>query len=319
MDRRGALELGGWALLAGVLPWPLLRALQAPQGSGAPANARLRRALDRAREVGKPLLVVVAPSSPEARYEVGYLLSHAFEVGGAELRADLALCEVTCADRAQLTALAGDVPEGAVLGLIEHHRGALAWTTIAVELGASPAEFWSTSDDVLRGRAARNAGRLRAAIAGEPVLAERVAAADRALPDAFVAELQERLGRRSAISVADVDRAAALVRGANYDGRWTHVLAAAATLRIWETPPSGSRWAAETGCGGPDLEFLDGDDDAVRHDLSRRALGRPPLPKDANGRPIAPPGPPPSLGALCGMGSVSGISRRFLFFYTDEP
>jgi hypothetical protein len=298
MDRRTTLKLAGASLLA-VPAWLAWRRF-----ASGKLPCPLDRALEEAARVGKPALVLVVPDDPEKEGEVAYLLSSAYETGGAELRADLALCEVACASRAQIERYVGGIAADATAGLIEIEGGASRW-----------------SDVVLRPREPANVAVLRSALAGNAeMLARRARSAKAALGAELVAVVESRIARGEDVSLDLADRAAAIVRERAKAEDAIALLAAAAERRLWAFPPRGARWASDFGCGSTEIEFLACDSSAVRQDLDGRARGEPPLPKFADGTPIPLPWKSSStIGFLCGIGMSSEASSRFLLFYVDDP
>jgi hypothetical protein len=302
MNRRTTLKLAGATLLA-VPAWIAWRRF-------APLASPLDRALEQAAKLGKPLLVLVVPDDPDKAHGVAYLLSSAYETGGEELRADLALAEVACATRAQIERHVGGVAADATAGLIERDS----------DEGGGGRPRWV--DVPLRPREPGNVAVLRAALAGNAETVARRARDARAALGTVAAEVERRLERGEDVSLELADRAAAIVRERAKPGVAAALLAAAAERRLWTSPPRGARWASESGCAATEIEYLARDSAAMRQDLQGRLRGDPPLPKFADGTPIPLPWRASDVtlfAVACGMAMSNEDSNRFLFFYTDDP
>jgi hypothetical protein len=314
MDRRTALKAAGATLASASLPAWLASGLSCRSrdaGEGSP----LRHALERARELGKPVVVVVAPSDPSEAVSLGFTISEAVEVGGEELLASLALAEVACASAEQLRELIGSVSKGDVVGVLEERDGAFAWTSVVWERTAPAVASHEDQQRALRERGASNAASLTLALSGPAVAERRAAAARRALPARALDEVECALAVSTELDLATVDAAAALLHGAG--PRWRPPLAQAARARVWDAPPRGARWANDLGCGR-EIELLERDGDELRHDLRLRAYGMRPESKPPSGDPTMLWPPFPAQMPACGMATTPRVSRRFLLFYTEE-
>src|SRR5690349_10872654 len=101
-DRRSLLAAGAFALAAP--PWIARAFAHGATASSAPAaSSRLAAAIARARDAGKPLLVILVPELP-LRDARGRLWGDLFAYASDEALADFALCEWTCVELAELRA-----------------------------------------------------------------------------------------------------------------------------------------------------------------------------------------------------------------------
>jgi hypothetical protein len=219
----------------------------------------------------------------------GQLLNH----GSDELLADLALCEVVCAEAAVLReALGKRVSLPATLPqalLVEPDNRTFEALNIRFE-GEPPRTFDEQWEKLYEAFARERIGGieqdLRAKIAGSRALLERrVRACCAALeldPNTVLAEgvnaLEGNVGQK-------LRRAPAVVRWhaeriATEREPWIAALAGASASRLRQAAPEGASWAISTGCG-IQIEGEDGN----------RAMA-------------------------CGMGHVPEISARFLHFMT---
>ncbi|MCI0586856.1 MAG: hypothetical protein L0323_08465 [Planctomycetes bacterium] len=297
MKRRDVLKLAGAGTVGLVLPGGIERWFLgpgvpfAPEGEG---QGEPEAALKRAREAGKPLLVLVIPVKDKEKRERGRLFGGLLNWTGDEILADLALCEIACApvetlrDALKVEGLSGEP----LAVLVETSGGGLRARAIDPEL---PPEVSTRGRELgQRGEAERSASNriarlaeaIRAAVAPDrTAIAALAAAAEVGLtPEQKVALTAMVEGE---VDVALADRGAAILRllaevEPTRRPRVLQALRPAALARLrWKAPP-GAKWAYSKGCG----TRVEGDD-------TGGVIG-------------------------CGMGYVPEASQRFLWFFTDR-
>jgi len=286
--------------------------------SGAPsARTPLAHALERARSLGKPVLVLVVPEPPAHTSRLADAFAEALERGGDELLAELLLCELVCASSSQYSDATNSV--AAVDQLLWIESAAQAERARALEFDLT---LWSYADE--QGSDARldaNVRSLRAALGGAGEQLERRAQSCRAALGAErVAELESRLARGDALELRSLVDAAAMVRVECVRAGETQQLQSRAREYWEEHSVLGARWVESFGCGESAPTPLARDSAAVRAEIERRADVGFDLPYEVFGVTI------PWLtrrvsaaGVACGMGSIGPGASRFLFLYVDEP
>ncbi|TAJ11196.1 MAG: twin-arginine translocation signal domain-containing protein [Planctomycetota bacterium] len=266
------------------------------KGSPAPDDAIvLRQAWERALSLGKPLLVLVIPNrrvQPSVADSMGALLTH----GTDETLATLALAELVCANRDKIRRVL-DVDVSVTVGyaLIDRVGESNVVQASGINAGTKePAASCLKLDRELLNQ--RRSGRSAVERLGAELTA--ALAADAAMIDQRAARARERAPQalRDAVagdtphagSVEKLVDAAALVhaRAATSPDRATLIarLAEGVRKRWANAPPPGSYWAENDGCG----------------------MTLPDVPEDQQ------------LAVLCGMGDVSVLSARFLWFYSSD-
>ena len=105
VNRRAVLKLAGAGAAAFVLPGDRSWGRALLERSTDPGE--LGRVLKRAREAGKPLLLLVIPREDEGKWVRGLLFGGLLQAGGDGVLADLALCEVACAEMDGVRSLLG--------------------------------------------------------------------------------------------------------------------------------------------------------------------------------------------------------------------
>lgn len=286
MDRRRFLFITGASM---TLPWS--RLLRAAEDTPA-ATASVAHALERARSVGKPLLVLVIPEADEMweRQQVfGAWLNH----GGDAALADLALCEVVCARLADLPTEVAPRPrsERSPLMLLVESEGEPRTRVLDPALPPLPEEFWNGGEEAaIEQRNRVIADLLHQALLGNDLRDRRAEQSRRALTETDQVALRDvaDLASLAALPVEQIDRGAAYLLALGQRAEPSEhdavraVLARAARVRLVEQPPAGAKWATSTGCG-----------------------------VDIEGESSS------SGGTPCGMGHVPRLSRRFLYFYSE--
>ncbi len=297
MDRRTLLKIAG-AGAAGIL----LPGLGFPSRLSFPdraASGDLDAVLKRARERGKPLLLFVIPRDDGAKWDRGRLFGGLLNTAGDETLADLALCEVACAEMDGIRSLLEKgTPPGEPLALLVETAGP-DLRALAIDPSLPPqtdplrgGEDWNESrnqaEQAARDRIARFGEAIRGAVVPDSkTLFERVVQAEKGLSPEQAAALLAMADGKAKVDVSLADRGAALLRRmAEEDpSRRERVLAAlkqAAAERLRVKAPAGAKWARDSGCGAD----VEGDDTGM-------VVG-------------------------CGMGFVPEASTRFLYFFTDR-
>ncbi len=299
MNRRTALKLAGAGTAGLAFPsaadrW-FLR-LETWFLRGGDGSGDHEAALKRAREAGKPLLVLVIPVKDEEKMERGRLFGGLLNWTGYEALSDLVLCEVVCApvsslqERLKVEGLSGEP----LAVLVETRGGSLRARAIDPELppqvstrAGEPGQ-WGEAERSASNRIARLAEAIRAAVAPDRAAIEALAAAAEVglSPEERLALLAMAEGKAE-IDAVLADRGAAVLRRLMDEApaRRTRVLPAlyaAAVRRFRYEPPPGAKWAQNHGCGNV-VEGVD----------TGRVTG-------------------------CGMGYIPKASRRFLWFFTDR-
>ncbi len=291
MDRRRFLLSS--AAAAAVAAWPrLLRRAFGDTSFGARPGAvgQLAAASERARSLGKPLLVMVVPADDAAKWTRGGWFGEWLNHGSDEQMAPLALAEVACATMAELRAVA-PVGDGEPLMVLLDDDQAPARLDAALPSSDGGIGWDPTEEQRIDQRIAKLAALARAAIAPDDKTVARRAATARARLGAE-ADAVERAFRAGAAPPAQVDRAAAAIAALAVDeplrGSRQRLLAEAARLRVRDRPPVGGHWARTSACGPIRVEDL----------------------------------PDPELAGVivgCGMGHVPARSSRFLYFWSQSP
>lgn len=296
MDRRRFLQHTGLGLAAtslGLAAWPgfLSRAF----GDDAPADPKaradeLRLAIARARRDGKPLLVLVVPTTPDDVYVRGLVFGELINHGGASVLDDLLVCELACATLEETRlALRIDVKvEPAMLVIELDADGSEFLATKAIDVPARPASAIDEPEDeaAIRARIALAAKALHDGVYPTPEsLARRAERNREALGAAACTAIADGLAGASELAPDQVRRGAAQVVIAAMDGGAEPKTRARAALdlagaALVKARPAGAQWARSAGCG----ITIEG---------------------DTNPRMVA-----------CGMGRVPKLSQRFLHFYT---
>jgi hypothetical protein len=283
MQRRTFLMAAATAMAIG--PSWLRRAFaDASLGGRRTMRGALAAARERARVSGKPILVLVIPANPEEVDRRGVVLGGWLDGGVEEELVPLALCEVVCATMAEVGEV-GSRGEEPLLVLLDGNK--------TVSLRAKlPADDYANDDRqraIINGRVATLAGWTRREVMGPKILPERAKMLWEVLPKEELAPIEKKLARGELPSLAETDRAAALVAmAAGKDPRLQKQLADSVAAR-WEAgPPKGSHWAHYANCA-EEVE----------------AEGMQDLPETH------------SVG--CGMGSIPPRSQRFLYFWTKPP
>ena len=276
MQRRTFVLLGGAALATGAL------ALTVPWA--ADTTSGLRRSLRRARRRGKPLLVIPVTVTARARganLVTGEALAVLLGHGDDAALADLAACELVAAS---VSDVVSQIPEA---------KSALPCALLLVDVDGSVTAAvgvprvvpYSRNTEPMRERMTVMAAQLDLAVAGDPALLVRRAAANaRAMG----------VDESARDPLAGLDDAGILARGtwlrsrASADDRLRQVittrLARAARTEWVDADPRGCTWMHAGGC-------------AAAVPVHAQA------PTQQRG------------GVACGMGSVQPMAEKFLAFY----
>ena len=256
MDRR--------AILAGAAALPVWLSVGfGAQPKAATSTKHMRAALDRAREIGKPLLVLIVSDQESDAMQRGHAWGHYLAHLGEEAALDLALCAVTCARAADLT---GVMRKDELVGV-----DSSTWAVL-LETDSSPARAVLARGDVPVTMVSRHEGpgpEMRAVL--ERILRAAIVpdehARKRRLEQCNTIELlRKMLGEKPADSDAasfeslgaggpvrrcDLDRWAAFVRfgkahpvGQVGGQDQLRLLADAVRIRLFENDPDGATWMA---------------------------------------------------------------------------
>lgn len=303
MNRRHFLSLLSFSAVSGALP-----ALAFGRGRGDESPDAIARAgLERARKLGKPLLVLVIPAEPGSASERGEWFGSWLALADDALLADLALFERICVPTAALADLGidglDDAKEPAMLCIETHDdtpRAIAIDGVLDAELERAFANPWpqeGESDEATETRVgnairARNATLsrwLRDAVKLDERMARLAAQVDATLTDDERAQIAEHLAEPATIDRGLLTRASAIVRAAipvdetKRRDDAIRAIAAAVADSIRTKPPAGAVWAHSTGCG---FVFEDPDREGDTRDA----------------------------GIACGMGFVPEDGKRFLYF-----
>lgn len=314
-SRRELLVLGASGVLglaaAGGFVWAT---------AGNDGVAPLARALERARTLGKPVLVLVVPEPPATTSRLADAFAEALEHGGEGLLAELLLCELVCASPSQCLESTGRV--AAVDQLLWIESAARAEHSRVLEFDTTPWSYESGSA-MRRSNACleSNVQLLRAVLggAGED-LERRTQSCRAALGAERIASVEALLARGETSDTRTLVDAAALVRAHFLRAADRQALQLIARAYWSEHAVLGSRWVASVSCGDSVPTPLASDSASVRAELERRADVGFDVPYEVFGVTI------PWLtrrvsmgGGACGMARTGPHASRFLFLYVDEP
>jgi len=307
MQRRSFLKWGLTGTAAAALPAWMASCYQAGgkraawseiEGDEGPVLTAWRTA----REAGKPLLVLTIPADDALRWEWGQAWGEALNHGSPELLADLALCEVVCAELSEVRkSLPGlrDLPDGLApepAGLLIETEFGLS-VPIMTEISPIEQPGWGEPEQTER---YEHAVRARIELLGEglrsvllpdtPTLRYRARLAASVYEQSHEDSLPSEWFDGRQIDPTLVERAKqvpAVLRLAAQDHprreAMIELLAGFSISRLRLDAPAGTRWASSTGCG---VEVEN------------------PIGKE-------------SPGYACGMGHTPEISRRFLYFFAE--
>jgi len=244
----------------------------------------------RAKDLGKPLLVLVIPPTDDNKYQRGEVFGALLNHGGTGAYLDLALCELVCATVADVKKeIKGLEVEGDPLMLLVETGETPTAVPINPEIEYDLGDAWEKGSEEVekaaRQRLDKVVAALRSAVApdhGSVVV--RAALAEARLPADEVKAMRAAVAAGKPPPPETAERGAAILRAAAEDpeARRPNVLeavAAAAGKRVTGTLP-GAKWAKSYGCG-VDIEGEIGE----------------------------------MVG--CGMGFVPKVSERFLWFFTE--
>jgi hypothetical protein len=223
----------------------------------------IKSAVERARRIGKPLLVLLVPEDPMQTSLRGQMWGHYLAHLSDDQALDLVLCEVTCARAADI--------ENVVKGRRLEGVDDTTWAVL-LETDAEPARPVLVRGSLAPPTASSDAGAsleqrrsleklLRAALVPDAATRQRrVAQCAPALPDgkqigAIDADNDyaryEGIGSEGPMRRGDLDRWAAIVRFVQVPaiGEPTRpdrkpMLADAARIRLFENAPDGAQWMA---------------------------------------------------------------------------
>ncbi|HKB15402.1 MAG TPA: hypothetical protein VKF62_05020 [Planctomycetota bacterium] len=295
MDRRTLLKLAGAGAAGIVLPGFTPSRLSFLRSASA---GELDQALKRARERGKPLLLFVIPRDDGEKWDRGRLFGGLLNTAGDDTLADLALCEVACAEMDGIRSLLEKrAPQGEPLAIVVETAGP-DLRALAIDPSLPPqtdplrgGDDWNASrnkaEQSARDRIARLGEAIRSAVAADrDALFKRVLQTEKVLSPEEASALLAIADGKAKLDVPLADRGAAVLRvmAEEDPSRRERVIAAlkqAAVERFRVKPPAGAKWASDTGCGAD----VEGDEMGMR------------------------------VG--CGMGFVPQASVRFLYFFSN--
>lgn len=274
------------------LPKPSVPIPSTMGASGAAVATRadeLAAAHERARSLGKPLLIVLFPQPRGMRdldgaREFGGFLNHATR----EELALLALAELACGTVEDAERICGVWIGGrATFTLVDAREPGAALSIEPARVGGA-----SARNALAEQRAAAQFEAIRAALLPNPDALDMLAARALArLPDSKRALFEQLADRADALTPEDALAHAALVH--TTAARWPNVaatlwatLAAGARQRWVVQRPPGASWAVTAGCGSS----IDG--------IESRT---------------------PRVGVVCGIGFVPEYTKRFLCWYEGSP
>lgn len=242
--------LGAGAALA--LPVWMARAFASEAASeGTPGEHEqptLASARERARKIGKPLLVIF--TDPEGQEQIaGYVWGEFFALATQETWLDLALVEVVCLPRALVAQHSRAVEKGTVWAVLLDAEEQDAKARLIQGDLTAPTERSMPNEygELARARSAALAALVRRAILPDAAARERRSARSLESIDRSMLLTPEHgryeaaLGTASPVRFVDLDRFAALVRFQDPPLRLEE-LALAARMRLFENDPSGARW-----------------------------------------------------------------------------
>jgi hypothetical protein len=235
-----------------------------------------------AQRVGRPLLVLVIPLSPDNRWQPGQAFGELINNASVDQFLPFAMVEVVCARMSTLRKLVPSVPPGEpLMVLVETDRSPAQARALDVKISYDRAARWDPKleEELIDARIHALANLLRGALLEEPYLT-RYAEQNRL---ALTAEEQAAV-TSGGWTDALLERASpALVKIAlaRNDVVLKSRLVVNAQGRVRAKPPPGARWANSWGCG-VDIE------------------NAPPEEK---------------MLVACGMGHTPERSRRFLYFF----
>jgi hypothetical protein len=300
MERRNLLR---GALASALLPAWASGAFAGTRAAGRPGQTEdeqsdpalaLVRAYEAAQDMGRPLLVLLVPEDEKLRRRHGEAWGQLLTQESIHTLADLALCDLVCAEERLVRAALGSrielaEPGGTAL-LIE--TGQARTVRIEVEIEEVPHYEKKILAAVVE-RLDRLSQAVRAPLAGSPVILERRLTecalslwltSDQLLDGGFVqleGTLPAKIDRAPALARALAERASTSERK-----RWIELLAESTRSRTKSAPP-GSRWGRYTGCG--------------------EEIDEPPKPlKEGEVRTF--------VHRMCGMGHANKLARHFLHF-----
>lgn len=212
------------------------------------ARAAFEPSLERARALGKPLLVFVVPRDATLRRDRGLAFAQALTYGPPSLLAELALCELTALEMVDAPRWLQSASEP-LLVLVE--PDGIAFRRIDATLPREAAAHWDEPDTAYEASVEKRvqtiAGLVHEAIAPNgSVLDARARAAAAALPSAEV-----RAARSNAASLTPeaLVRAAAIVLRDARRGAPELERRLADAVRSEQLRPEGTRWGSSYGCG----------------------------------------------------------------------
>ena len=297
MDRRGFLKAATSGVAAATWPGWLRKAVADVSVVNPMSGAKnVKDAIQRGRDLGKPLLVFVVPPDAE-KWERGHLFGEFLNNAIDPQMALLSLAELVCATVDQLAGVGIAVADrNAKMLVVEPGAGSATAIGLQVEAlshgrGREPGAE-KNEDRLIDRRVAEVARAVKGALAADPAMVARRAAAVRAKNPKAANAMDQALvgeGANGAIDDAKIEGAAAIaleqtaVESDSLAGPLLVGRLAAYAKRKWrKQPPPGSKWASSWGCG-------------------------------TNVEGEAPE------GVACGMGHVPAKSARFLYLFSKTP
>ena len=286
MRRRQFLRFTGLGLAAGMAPFSVAGCAASDSGgaggrqggggadslagtvgaeTSTPYDAPLSDQVAAAESLGKPVLVLVAPTS--ASYHLnGRLFGAMLQNGGDPLFRSLAVVHVVCATAEQVSGVSGSpVPPTAPALLIERAGGSRVARVIEAEIAPEPAvALLPTGEESYEDMIAR--ADTEYAVWGDPLadaivsaiegdgspLNARADAVRRTLDPDAAAHVDACLAGNASVTPRVLRRGAAMFRAddiASKTDRWSAALARAARETLVDRRLPGARWATRSGCG----------------------------------------------------------------------
>lgn len=206
----------------------------------------LASARERARMIGKPLLVIL--TDPEGQEEIaGYVWGEFFALATQDTWLDLALVEVVCLPRAMLTQYTRTTREDTVWAVLLESEGEVARIVQGTLTAPTVRLQGNEYGEQARARSAALAALVHSAVLPDAAAhARRSALAleslGRPMPlSPLHGSYEAALGADSPVRFVDLDRFAALVRFQDPPMRLEQ-LVLAARVRLFENDPLGARW-----------------------------------------------------------------------------
>ncbi|HUR28939.1 MAG TPA: hypothetical protein VM509_12185 [Planctomycetota bacterium] len=259
--------------------------------------------VERARSIGKPVLVFVAPPMSERQGRLRQEFADFLKCADDELWRDLALCELACASVSEISTAIPKTThlDSALFAIVEHDSGRSAVASTMETPSKDCRRAVSSQDEWLQLQRERFGGWKsyihRAVAADRSHLMARADAARLAQP-AVAARVESFIQSGEEPDVDLLRDASALFAKAALEhpkkcGHFADLVATSTRSRVMARGFSGAGWGSFLSCASEKEE-------APRRTKHER--------KEDDEMSLV----------LCGMGFVDEYSERFLWFYTDE-